>query len=84
MGFLIGVTEIVVRCSIINASILSLFFAGMHENISEVSDMLNVLNMDILERALNAYTTEEECIKAGLKESLFWLLLKTADAVKAM
>ena len=56
----------------------------MQKDIKEVSDMLNVLNMDILERALNAYTTEEDSIKAGLKESLFWLLLKTADAVKAM
>jgi len=48
--------------------------------------MLNVLHMDTLERSLNAYTTttEEETIKAGLKESLFWLLLKTAEAVTAM
>jgi hypothetical protein len=55
----------------------------MQENIREVSDMLNVHNMEILERALNVYTTEGESVKAGLKESLFWLLLKTADAVKA-
>ena len=64
--------------------ILLLFCADTQETIKEVSDMLNVLNMDILERALNAYTTEEQSVKAGLKESLFWLLLKTADAVKAM
>jgi len=55
----------------------------MQKDIKELSDMLNVLNMDIMERALNAYTTEES-IKSGLKESLLWLILKTADALKAM
>ncbi len=66
--------------------ILLLFGADTQETVKEVSDMLNVLHMDTLERALNAYTTttEEEPIKAGLKESLFWLLLKTAEAVTAM
>lgn len=36
--------------------------------------------MEILEEALNAYTAEDnaDSIKAGLKESLFWLLLETA------
>ena len=59
------------------------FFTDVQKDIKEVSDMLNVLNMDIMERALNAYTTEES-IKSGLKESLLWLILKTADALKAM
>ena len=46
-------------------------------------DMLERRNFAVLEQAIQLYTSSGKQLKAGLKGSLYYLLKKTASAVKA-